>query len=232
MSKQALVSLPLLALVFIGLVGCPAGQQENDPPADRNAAVGADGVKPSAAPGDEIFVGWTKPKLAIVITGEMDGYLEPCGCAGLENQKGGLSRRHTFLSQLERDGWPLVAVDLGGSVRRYGRQAELQYELTANALAKMGYAAVGFGLKDLRLPEGLAAVVNNDQDHRLIAANVSVLEMTKPFRVVEAGGMKVGITAILGEEYCAEIKNDLVTLKSPRAAWPKSCPKCRRSAIT
>jgi Cytochrome c554 and c-prime len=239
MSKQALVTLPLLAVSFVALLGCPAGQKGSDPPADHSATADkgkageSDGnhdkaASPAAVPGDEIFVGWPKPKLAIVITGEMNGYLEPCGCAGLENQKGGLARRHTFLKQLEKDGWPLVAVDLGGAVGRYGRQAELQYQLVSDALAKMGYAAVGFGPKDLRLPEGLAAVVANDKNHQLIAANVSVLEQTQPFRVVEAGGMKVGITSILGEEYCKSVKNDLVAVKNPRTALAEIVPQMQK----
>src|SRR5690242_8829844 len=55
-----------------------------------------------------IFEGWPKPDLALVFTAELDGYLEPCGCAGLENQKGGLKRRYTFLQELRKKGWPLV----------------------------------------------------------------------------------------------------------------------------
>ena len=47
-----------------------------------------------------IFEGWTRPQAALVITGEQLGYMEPCGCAGLENQKGGLSRRYTLFEQL------------------------------------------------------------------------------------------------------------------------------------
>src|SRR5688572_7206502 len=43
-----------------------------------------------------IFVDWPKPDVLLVFSGEQDGYLEPCGCAGLENQKGGLQRRFTF----------------------------------------------------------------------------------------------------------------------------------------
>ena len=121
-----------------------------------------------------------------------------------------------------------MAVDLGGAVGRYGRQAELQYQLAANAWAKMGYAAVGFGPKDLRLPEGLAAVVNDDEDHRLVAANVNVLDLTKPFRVVEAGGMKVGITSILGEEYCKDLKNEWITLKNPRTALAEIVPQMQK----
>src|SRR6187401_616745 len=40
-----------------------------------------------------IFVDWPKPDVTLVFTGEQDGYIEPCGCAGLENQKGGFRRR-------------------------------------------------------------------------------------------------------------------------------------------
>ncbi|HEX4149778.1 MAG TPA: hypothetical protein VHY20_12355, partial [Pirellulales bacterium] len=69
-----------------------------------------------------IFEGWKTPNLAILITGEQLGYLEPCGCAGLENQKGGLGRRATLIKQLRAQGWPVVAIDLGGLVRRFGQQ--------------------------------------------------------------------------------------------------------------
>ena len=52
-----------------------------------------------------IFQNWRPPAAAVLITGEQLGYIEPCGCAGLENQKGGLKRRHTLIKQLEADGW-------------------------------------------------------------------------------------------------------------------------------
>ncbi len=243
MSKQALISLPLLALTFFALVGCPESKQANDPPtmntgadgsatSDKNSATAAESAYGSGAgatpPGDELFVGWPKPKLAIVITGKQEGYLEPCGCAGLENQKGGLARRQTFLTQLAHDGWPTVALDLGGMAGRFGQQAEIKYQLAAEALATMGYAAVGFGPKDLRLPDGLRTVVANDQDHRYVSANVNVLEQTQPYRVVEAGGKKVGITSILGDEYRAEVNNDDVTIKSPREALAAIVPKMQQ----
>jgi hypothetical protein len=34
----------------------------------------------------EVFEGWQKPKAVLVFTGELDGYIEPCGCTGMENQ--------------------------------------------------------------------------------------------------------------------------------------------------
>ena len=35
-----------------------------------------------------VFEDWPKPKLLLFFTGEQNGYLEPCGCAGLENGLG------------------------------------------------------------------------------------------------------------------------------------------------
>ena len=76
-----------------------------------------------------IFVDWKKPKAAILLSGLLDGYIEPCGCAGLENQKGGLNRRMDLVENLKAKGWPLAAVDLGGKVRRFGPQAAIKYQV-------------------------------------------------------------------------------------------------------
>jgi hypothetical protein len=95
-----------------------------------------------------------------VFTGELDGYIEPCGCTGKENQKGGLSRRRNFLGAMAAAEWPVVALDLGDQVNRFGRQTEIKFGSIVDGLKAMEYAAVGFGPKDLRLPaeEVVAAV--------------------------------------------------------------------------
>ena len=46
--------------------------------------------------------------------------------AGLENQLGGLKRRHTLIKQLEADGWPLVRLDLGGLTKRVDVDEHMQ----------------------------------------------------------------------------------------------------------
>jgi len=74
-----------------------------------------------------IFVGWPAPKLAIVITGRQDGYLEPCGCAGLDRMRGGLNRRHSMVDSLRKKDWPLVLLDVGGLAKRFGPQAMLKF---------------------------------------------------------------------------------------------------------
>src|SRR5262245_56177995 len=58
-----------------------------------------------------LFQGWGKnPDVVIVVSGEMHGYLQPCGCS--RPQKGGLARRYNFIESLRKK-WPVVAGDLG-----------------------------------------------------------------------------------------------------------------------
>ena len=164
----------------------------------------------------KFFDGWKKPKLAIVVSGRQDGYLEPCGCAGLYQQKGGMSRRHSLIKQLEGQGWPVAAVDVGGLVRRFGKQAEIQFAISADALKQMGYGAVGFGPADLRLSAGevVAAVAGADpKDSLFVSANVDLFGLIPKFRILETGGLKIGITSVLGKEYQEQINNAEVVIE-------------------
>lgn len=167
------------------------------------------------------FEGWKKPRLALVISGRQDGYLEPCGCSGIEEQKGGMSRRHTLIKQLREQGWPVAAVDVGGIVRRFGRQAEIQFAISADALRTMGYGAVGFGPADLRLSVGeiVAAVAGNDpKDSIFVSANVDLLGLTPKVRIIDQGGVKLGVTSVLGKEYQSQVNNAEVTIQPAAAA--------------
>ena len=159
-----------------------------------------------------IFVDWPKPELALVFSGEMDGYLEPCGCAGLENQKGGLKRRHTLLKQLSDDGWPVVAIDMGGQIRRFGPQADIKYRYALKALTQLGYQAVGLGLKELQLDATyLAYVLSNFEQvpNPVTSANVSIIDpshgLSSPYRVFELAGRKISVTSVLGKKHRAAL---------------------------
>ncbi|MBI1904335.1 MAG: hypothetical protein HYS13_24840 [Planctomycetia bacterium] len=176
----------------------------------------------------EIFKNWPKPALAILATGEQHGYLEPCGCAGLENMKGGLGRRHTLLKKLRGDGWPVVAVDLGGQVRRFGRQAEIQFHRTADALRTMQYDAVGLGADDLRLPVDDVLADLADPKNGFVSANVAVYEGIPPrYLVVERGGRKIGITSILGKgpDYRDKVKTRDIAIQDASAALREVLPE-------
>ncbi|WP_442484229.1 multiheme c-type cytochrome [Aeoliella sp. SH292] len=189
-------------------------------PVVRIAAGGTSKVDPIQANG-EIFVDWPKPDLALVFTGEQMGFLEPCGCAGLENQKGGFKRRMTMLRQLQDQGWPVVAMDTGGLVRRYGPQEQNKLAKILEGLNMMDYQAVGFGDKELKL-DMLSEAANLDPNP-LVSANIGLVDFdsgfTQRYRVVEKNGFRVGMTSVLGkqETAAAEVMRDLVTLPPEEA---------------
>ena len=149
---------------------------------------------------------WEQPKFALFCTGRQHGYIEPCGCTGLENAKGGLSRRDTFLQHLRGRGWDIVPVDVGNQIRRFGAQAEIKLNATADLLREMEYAAVGLGPDDLRISLGeLLAAIGDDTI--FTSANTNVLDFTPKSIVVDAGGAKIGVVAVMGEEHQQKVNS-------------------------
>ena len=55
------------------------------------------------------------PAAILVISGEQDGYMEPCGCS--EDQEGGLIRRYDLIERLHKRNWPTVLFDLGSLIK-------------------------------------------------------------------------------------------------------------------
>jgi Cytochrome c554 and c-prime len=219
-SAAAILLLVGIVVIAQGLVG-ESAEQGGDYETNKAEAIEKNGP---------IFVDWPKPDVALVFSGEQDGYLEPCGCAGLENQKGGLMRRMSLLNGLRRDGWPVVAMDLGGQVKRTGVQSEIELDFSLKALSKMDYAAVGFGEQDLRM-DLLPIVINLDEAaNPLVSANVAIVDfesgLSKRYKVVEAGGMRIGITSVLGAKEVAALKNTSdITLLDPKQAIPQVLPE-------
>ena len=166
-----------------------------------------------------LFDGWSNPLGIMVFTGRQIGYVEPCGCTGLDHQKGGLARRHTFLQGLTDRGWPVVGIDIGNQVRRFGRQPELKFNLTAQLLELMGYQAVAFGPNDLKLPAGeLFAVSAADQQGKsmFVSANVAVLDRSvlPRLNIIELGGKTIGVTSLLADQWTAQNFSEDLVLES------------------
>jgi hypothetical protein len=230
LGAAALGAIALVGAWWIGHANSPALADDAalKPLPDKHAP-----LDPIATNGP-IFVDWPKPDVALLFSGEQDGFLEPCGCAGLQNQKGGLKRRHTLMKDLAAKGWPLVPFDLGGLTKRYGIQSELKFDYALKALAKLGYQAVGFGPADLRL-DILARLLNapNAKD-LLVSANVGILDFdpsySQRFKVIEAGGMKIGVTSILGANEVSAFKNlEDLSLVAPDEALAQVLPELKKA---
>ena len=181
-----------------------------------------------------IFVGWPEPKLVLVITGRQDGYLEPCGCAGLDRMKGGMSRRHSFFNQLRSEkGWPVVGIDVGGLAKGYGRQAELKLQITFESMRKMGYDAIALGKAELRLPAG-ELLGADGPGSPLVSASVGLFgppgKYTAQTRIVEAAGMTLGITGVLGRQFQKAVQSDVIEMTDPEVALSGVVPDLKQKA--
>ena len=180
-----------------------------------------------------IFTDWPEPRVALLFSGEVNGYLEPCGCAGLDNQKGGFKRRHTLIKDLRQRGWPVVPLDMGGQVRRFGPQANIKLRIAMQSLMELGYSGIAFGAHELTLDtnEVLYVLANLDPEtNPLVSANVALFGFKSGFssryRVIEAGGKRIGVTSVLGIKHAAKLKNlPDITWLDPMGALDEIAPK-------
>jgi hypothetical protein len=120
-----------------------------------------------------LFRNWPKPDLALVLSGQQYGYLQPCGCS--EPQKGGLARRYNFVEALKKRGWALALGDLGDISEKSGPQAKLKYAYSMRALKILGYTAVSFGENEISLGlfDTLGQYAVNESSPRIVAANLN-----------------------------------------------------------
>ncbi|MEL6899185.1 MAG: hypothetical protein AAFP90_24040, partial [Planctomycetota bacterium] len=166
------------------------------------AVAAGNGVVGNAAGGiadEEAWRKWTEIQTALVFSGQQHGYIEPCGCTGLDKQKGGVARRMTLLKQMRAKGWEVMPMDVGEQVRRFGQQAVYKFQWTATAMRQMGYRAVGFGPSDLRLDsvELLVPITEDLDDLLFTSANVTLYSEEYVPRVKFIRGKKtIGVTTI------------------------------------
>ncbi len=118
------------------------------------APAGAPAVDTTGARGhlgsNELFDGWEAPAVVLMLTGELHGYIEPCGCS--VNQLGGLSRRADLLRQIDERKWPVAAFDVGGLVNHPNRrQGKFKFDMIQKCLVDMRYAGVAMGIEELQL---------------------------------------------------------------------------------
>jgi hypothetical protein len=184
---------------------------------------------------EDLIKDWEKPEFAIFVSGRQHGYMEPCGCTGLANQKGGLMRRHSAMKVLKERGWDLVPIDSGNQVRRFGQQPILKLGKTYQALCGvLDYDVIGLGPDDLKLPSidlCQAMLDCPEGEQRFTSANVEVVapDVSQKFEIIEAGGKKIGVTMVLGDEHLEALKqNDDLAIVSATDGLTKVVPEIQK----
>jgi hypothetical protein len=200
-----LIGLGLIS-VFAGLKGC--GGATSAKPATKSTA-------PPAVSADEtpFWKTWNKPALALFLSGDQYGYLEPCGCS--KTQSGGLARRAHLERLLKEQGWPLIGIDAGGLTKRSGRQDQVKFEAITAGLKQLGYKSFNAGAAELRLlPDYLIGQFIEAEGiplaGMLTSCNVVLFDdpqlgVPKPFHLLEENGVKVGVLGVLGEKWADEV---------------------------
>ena len=151
------------------------------------------------------------PAAVLVVSGEQDGYMEPCGCSA--GQMGGLIRRYDFVERLHSQNWPTALIELGSMIKNPagGRggfeQAKYKFDYAVKALQLLKYNAVALSAEDLKIGvgEALGLFDNNlNQSTKIVVANVEPdAAFKRSFQtsiIAAAGPVKLGITAVIDPE--------------------------------
>lgn len=162
----------------------------------------------------ELVEGWEKPDITLFVTGRLHGYIEPCGCTGLTNQKGGLLRRHSCQKMLKAKGFDPISIDAGNMIRRRGQQPSIKMKTAYKSIAGseiMNYDAIGMGIDDVKAGGTdmyLAMEEAEREDSPFTSANMDLFDgdaPISPYRIIEKNGKKVGIVSVIGAEHVKKV---------------------------
>jgi hypothetical protein len=244
-TRNALVRLVLGGLAVAGFTAASLGLYMR----------GTAAPEPKKVEPQRLFAKWPgaerKPELVLVLTGQMHGYLQKCGCSN--PQKGGLERRYNFIESLKERGWEVVGLDVGDLPRPLPYtptpdQTLTKYEFGMKALQLMGYRAIGLGYQEMALPtlNGLSkySLQKGNENPRVLAANVANKNgfpdanggsMIGDAEVITAkSGLKLGVVGLVGGEVVQKNVDKAVNFGAPRdavnavlAGWKKDEPNVK-----
>ncbi|WP_437202128.1 multiheme c-type cytochrome [Planctomicrobium sp. SH664] len=171
--------------------------------------------------GTTLLADWVNPVAALVFTGDVHGYLEPCGCS--ERQSGGFARRADLIRQLrEVRQIPTVAFDVGGSLndsRISYPQTKYKFAAMLKGLNEMGAKGIALGKEELMLgaPELFTQHANSSAENKFdvpfLGANTTLfgtpseaLGTPTPTRIIQVGPARIGVVAIAGNTVRRELQ--------------------------
>ncbi len=147
----------------------------------------------------------TKPRPApvIIVAGETNGQLTPCGCS--EPMMGGMPRRATAIQRL-RAGRQAILVDQGDLTPAAGRQDEIKAETAVEMIGAMGACIWNIGERDLLLGPAYLSSLKARFNGTVLAGNVRTstgAAVGNPMATVTLGAgtqaLRVGFVGVLDE---------------------------------
>lgn len=222
--KAAAVVVVALSLSCVGFL-----LRQDAPQTDAKA--GQDG--PKASPLDQHFKGWQRPDVTLLLTGEVHGYLQPCGCS--RPQLGGLARRFNFMKALKDRGWPVIALDVGDVSQSSGPQALIKYRTMMEGLNLLNYGDVGIGANETKLPlfQAIGNFALNNPKPRLLCANLNGRAnqfgpgVIEDFAMIggQGGVPLIGVTSVVAPSVANVIQDPTVSFADVNRALANVIPQ-------
>lgn len=161
--------------------------------------------------------GGTPARLTLVASTDLRGETSPCGC---HTPRGGFARMGTFVDSLRRAG-PTAYLDAGGAFPDLSTRADLA-DFMMRTLKELAPAAVGVAPRDLHQGPSLLRRLARETGLPVTCANLVDARTRAPLfptsRVVDVGGVKLGVFAVLGERLELGAARDTVAVTDPELA--------------
>ena len=202
----------LLSVIVLAYVGCTSSTSTtSSSPTTSTSASPAAPARAESVRSSKLLADWPTPRGVLIISGQMDGYLEPCGCT--QGQLGGLIRRFDFVQRLKAQNWPVALIDLGSLIKnprgsRGGfEQAKIKFGIALKAFSTLKYDAIALSPEDLQvgISEAIAQYLNGLGDAtKIVVANIQpgagLESRIQASQITSAGPVKLGITAVVDPE--------------------------------
>lgn len=158
----------------------------------------------------------TDDQIAIIFTGEENGYLKPCGCT--EGQLGGIKRRYEFVESLKKDEQVILPISLGDLAGNPNRQNEIKMEIMLKGMDMIAYIVHNIGEKDLVMGSEMLYYFSQISNVTFISSNVKFIDVPdiaiNPYLIkkvkTKRSEIKIGFLGILSADL---IENDLYNIK-------------------
>jgi 2',3'-cyclic-nucleotide 2'-phosphodiesterase (5'-nucleotidase family) len=147
-------------------------------------------------------------RIVIAYTGNVDGYLEPCGCDGTDEMLGGLYKKATYIHEYRKTEKNLVLVDSGDLFNEHDKikdsyipSAQLKGEVFTKVYKDLGIDAINVGELDLALGVDYLKELEKKYDVPFVSANLVDSKnqlLFKPYVIKTLDNLKVGIIGIMG----------------------------------
>ena len=178
-----------LALAGAAALAVAAAAPGCEPQAERAAAPGVPGP------------------VTILFGSNDEGVLVSCGCAG--SPSGGLAKRQTIVDDMRRTRPNVLLMDAGDLFPEHPNSVKAGY--LATALARAKYDALAVGVNEIGTGLPLLQSMARDRKLPFVCANLcdeAGRLIFPPHVVREAGGLRIGVFAVIADEALARLPAD------------------------